>query len=157
MAQLMARSIGYDKNLKARAGEQLVIALVYEEADAASKAHCASMEAAFGALRGVRVQGIPIDIVSLAYSKSFAEDAKKKALDVVYVCPNVKAISDITAQSQKLKLLTIAGEPADIERGLTLSATQDGERVVLVINRASAQAENVVFAEQILGVAKLVH
>jgi hypothetical protein len=154
MAQLMARSIGYDKNLKTRAGDKLVIGLVHAAGNAASSEHCAAMEKAFSALKGVRVQGVPIDVVAFAYAKSFADDAKKNEVDVVYACPGVAA-PELSAQTRKLKLLTIAGDEHDVDRGLTLSATQEGERVVLLVNAAAAKAEGADFAEQLLSVARV--
>lgn len=157
MAQLMARSIGFDKNLKARAsGDKLVIALVYSQKDTASAKHCAEMEQAFSTLRGVRVQGVPLDVVTFAYDRSYAAAVKTNAVAVVYVCPNVAEIADIAKEAQKAKRLTIAGDEKDVARGLTLSVQMNGDKATLLINKTAAKAENVDFAEQILAVAKLV-
>jgi hypothetical protein len=157
MAQLLARSIGYDKNLKARAGDSLVIGLVHAAANAASTAHCAAMQKAFSALKGVRVQGVPIDVVAFPFAKTFAEDLKSRAVDVVYVCPAVAPIAEITAQTRRAKILSVAADEKDVGRGLTLGAAQDGAKITLVINQTSAKAEGVEFAEQLLSVAKIVN
>jgi hypothetical protein len=156
MAQLMARSIGYDKNLKGRAGDKLVVALVYNAKDTASAQHCAEMEQAFSTLRGVRVQGVPLDFVTFAYDKSFAAAVKTNGVAVIYVCPNIAEVKEIAALSQKTKRLTIAGDDKDVAKGLTLGAQAADDKVTLMINRSAAKAEGAEFAEQILNVAKLV-
>ncbi|MCC6809395.1 MAG: DUF4154 domain-containing protein [Deltaproteobacteria bacterium] len=155
MAQLLARSVGYDKNLKARAGDKLVIAIVHNPTDAAAAEHATQMQKAFASLSGVRVQGIPIEVVAFAFAKTFAADLKDKQVDIVYACPGFADLAGITSASQKLKLLSV-GSAADVERGVSLGAGMDGDKVVLVVNRASAKAEGVDFADQLLSIAKAI-
>lgn len=157
LAQLLARSIGYDKNLKARVGERLSIGLVHSS-DAASAAHCLAMDKAFTPLRGVRVQGVPIEVLVLPYSPAFAEDAKKHELDVIYVCPNFgKTLPAVVTAARKLKLMSIASDERDMTYGLVLGTAEEEGRIVLLVDPETAKATGIDFADQLLGVAKLVH
>ena len=86
---ILTRALAYDGNLKARAGADLLIAVLGKPGNAASDELAGTMGKAFRALGNVKVQGLAVRAMQLAYKDAagLAAAIEAQGIDALYVCP----------------------------------------------------------------------
>src|SRR5690349_9295645 len=87
-AVILTRALSYDNNLRGRAGDTVVVAVVYRSGNPASEAMADSVFKAFKTLEGVKIQDLPFHPVKVAYT---GKDALRSAvgaqgIDALYAC-----------------------------------------------------------------------
>ena len=158
-ATIIARVFSYDYKLKARAGESLVIAVLFKSGDAASESAAQGWFEGFKALVGTKVQGLPLSVVKLAFTNPAQVRAAVAAqgIDVLLVSDHLEAeLGAIKELSRSKKLMTVAGKEAYVPQGLTLGVFADGERNQIEVNLTAARAEDVSFSSDLLRLAKII-
>ncbi len=157
LARLLARSISYDQALKARAGNKLVLALIYKSKDADSKAHCDGLAHGLSEIAGVKVQGMQLETTVVELTPKLNADLGRIHPAAIYVCPNIEEdIPRISAIARETKILTIASSQSQLKHGLSLGAFQEGDKLSLMVNTTQAKGEGVEFADALMTVAKRV-
>ena len=98
---ILSRALAYDSNLKSRAGDDLVVGVLSKAGNGPSEDAASAMARAFQSLISVKVQGLPVRTVQLAYTTAgaLASALETRGVDVLYLVPGlddeIPAIADL--------------------------------------------------------------
>ena len=154
------RVLAYDRNLKARAGEALTIAIVHrpdrkESVQAASEANAALT----GIAQKSRVAGLPLKVVSIASADAAVVDERIQAVHAaaLLVCPDMaEAVAPISAMARKRGVLTLTWVEAFVRAGLSVGVLDRGGKPSLVINLPAARGEGADLDAAVLRLAEVI-
>jgi len=157
-APIMARAVAYDYNLKARAGGDLVVGILYKPGDASSEATADRWLAAFAKLSGVKLQGLPLSAKKLAYTSGaqLGSEGQAQSLDIVLVGDGVDGdVATISRVAQERQWLTIGTRERHVRQGLALAVFNEGGRNVISVNLPACEKQGVNFASDLLRLARV--
>lgn len=156
---MLARILTYDRNLKARAGDTLVVGILYQEwfapsLDARNQLGLAIDESPFKRIRGLPVRYVSIDVGdSLPASNELAS----YDVDVLYITPlsgiDIQAIATLSRESGTT---SVTGVSEYIEQGVAIGITEGGLRPTITVHLPAARAEGADFSSQLLKLAQVV-
>jgi hypothetical protein len=158
-AVIIARALAYDDNLRGRAGDSLVVAVLFKPGAGGSEGVADGMVRAFKALEGVKVQNLPLRVVKIAYG---GKDALHGAvtgqgIDAVYVCPGLEGDqSGIREESRRDHIITIASREEQLTSGLSLGVFQFEGKTTITVNLPSSKDEGAAFSSELLRLARVV-
>jgi hypothetical protein len=158
-AVILARALAYDDNLRGRAGDSLVIAIVFKPGAGASESAADGMVRAFKALEGVKVQNLPMRVVKLPYG---GKDALHVAvagqgIDAFYVCPGLEGDQGgIREESRRDHVLTIASREEQLMAGLSLGVFLFDGKTTITVNLPSSKEEGAAFSSELLRLARVI-
>lgn len=156
---LLHKILAFDRNLKARAGSELVIGILYQTAFRSSLSCKDDFVAVMAKSQIDKLVDLPIRHVPIALTDdiNLAEAAARNSIDIFYVAPlRAVDLKTITAVSRNRKILTFTGVPAYVEAGLTVGIGTKGENPRVIVNLSAAKAEGVEFSSQLLKLAKVI-
>lgn len=156
---LLAKVLTYDRNLRSRAGSELVIAVVYQESHPASNAARHALERAYEASRFQAINTIPIRFVSLALGNPDDLESKlrEKQVDVVYLAPLRAVAPDAIARAAtRAGALTVTGVPEYVSRGAAVGFGLEAGRPKVLIDADLAREQGADFSSRLLAMAELV-
>ncbi|MEK7727805.1 MAG: YfiR family protein [candidate division KSB1 bacterium] len=156
---LLHKLLAFDRNLKTRVGEELVIGILYQDNFRGSLIFKEELAEVIQKAQVDKLIDLPVRYVAVALVDQIdlAEQAARNRIDIFYVAPlRAVEMKRITTVSQALKILTFTGVPAYVEAGLSAGIGTKGESPRLLINVASAKAEGVEFSALLLRLAKIV-
>jgi hypothetical protein len=157
-ASLFAKILTFDRNLRARAGKELKIGVLYQ-----TKVR-SSLEAQQEFLRamcgdpGRRIEALALSCVAIEWTSPPEVEAAlvREGIRVLYVAPlRAVAVEEIVAISRARKITTLTGVPEFVEKGIALSIALRAERPLILIHLAAARAEGADFNSQLLKLARV--
>ena len=157
-ASLFAKILTFDRNLKARAGKEIRIGVLYQ------KKVRSSLEAQQEFLQtmcgdsGRRIDGMAVRCVAIEWTSAPEVDAAvvREDIRVLYVAPlRAVAIQEIVAISRARKITTLTGVPEFVEKGIALGIALRAERPLILVYLAAARAEGADFNSQLLKLARV--
>lgn len=157
-APIMARAVAYDYNLKARAGSDLVIGILYKSGDANSEAAANRWVQAFSKLSGAKLQGLPISTRKLAFSggSQLSSDGQSQSIDVLLITEGLDGdVGAIGRVAQDRQWLTIGTRERHVREGLSLAVFNEGGRNVISVNLRACEKQGVNFASDLLRLARV--
>ncbi len=155
-AELLAKVAGYDKNLKARAGDRVRVLLVEQPGDADSERVVTQMRAAFeqmGTIAGMAHEEI---IVPWSGAAALVSAVRERHAAIVFFSPGFSA--NVTAVRDALDgvdVMSATAVPDYVPRGIVLGFDLVGGKPKLWVNLAQARRQNVAFAAEVLKIAKV--
>jgi len=156
---LLQKILAFDRNLKERAGNEIVIGILYQSNFRASLNFKDELIAVIKKAKSDQWLDLPIRYVVIEVDEktNLAEQAAKNGVNTFYVAP-VRAIEmkTITAVSRARKILTFTGVAAYVEAGLAVGIGARGDHPRLIVNLSAAKAEGVEFNAQLLNLAKII-
>jgi hypothetical protein len=156
---ILTRALAYDGNLKTRAGEDLLIAVVGRNGNAASEEVASAMSKAFKSLGNVKVQGLAVRAVQLGYASvnTLGLAIESQGIDALYVCPGLEAdLPAIIELARKRQVITLGSREDHVKRGLSLGVFAVDAKPTIVVNLAAAKAEGAAFGSDLLRLAKVI-
>jgi hypothetical protein len=156
---ILVRALAYDGNLKARAGEELVIGVLAKPGHAASEQVAEGIHRAFHGLGAVKVQGLPIKAVKLTYTNATALAAaiRSESLDAVYVCPGLDGeLGAITGVTRGQRVLSMASAEELIAKGAAVGVFMVDGKPTIFVNLPASRLEGADFGSDLLRLAKVV-
>ena len=157
-ASLFAKILKFDRNLKARAGKELKIGVLYQKKVRSSlEAHEEFLQAMCGDPRQ-RIEGLPVRCVAVEWTGAPDLEAAvaREGIRVLYVAPlRAVAIEEIVAISRARKITTLTGVPEFVEKGIALGLTLRAERPLVLVHLAAARAEGADLNSQLLKLARV--
>lgn len=155
-AAIHLRALGYDRALKKRAGETVVIAILYDPSSELSIAAGEEMKDALISLsKKVKVQEMPIVVKSVSYKDSWPTNELSSAA-VVYVARGLEArLSDIRTQTAKNSIRTLCGDRDLAKQGLAVAAYVKGSSPGLTINLPAARATGMDLDSRLLAISEV--
>jgi len=159
-ALLLLRVLAYDRGLRARVGETVVVGVTFRPGDAASEAaRDAMVKALQEAAESFMVGGLPVRVVAVTWSRAGDGSARlsETRLAALYVAPGLESESSAVARvSRDRKILTFTPARAAVDAGLSVGIVSRRSRASLVVNRSGARAEGADLDSALLAVAEVV-
>jgi hypothetical protein len=156
---ILTRALAYDGNLKTRAGEDLLIAVLGRNGNASSEEVASAMSKAFKSLGNVKVQGLAVRATLLPYTNVTALNTaiESQGIDALYVCPGLEAdLPAIIDLARKRQIITLGSREDHVKRGLSLGVFAVDAKPTIVVNLAAAKAEGAAFGSDLLRLAKVI-
>ena len=154
-ALILTRAVAYDRALPKRAGDKIVLAVLHDPDRTPSDESRAAL-AAFRKLQGVRVAGLPFEVVEIAGTAEIDADLRRLDVDLVYVCSGVKDLPAVKRATQARKIVSIGALRSQVEAGLSLGVTARKGQPQLVVNLAASRAEGAEFGSGMLRLADVI-
>ena len=155
---LLYKILSFDRNFTARAGDQVVIAIIYQSGFRASVVAREQIEDALGHTAspfGTRsLRWVAIEVGS---GSTLEQALREHEADVIYVTPLRGVDLDVIADAaRRSRLMTFTGIPPYVERGLSVGVGIEQERPMIIINLAAARAEGADYTAQLLRVSRVI-
>jgi len=157
--QLFLKVLTFDRNLKKRVGDEIVIGIAFQSKFRTSLIVMESMVKIIDKSQINEVEDIPIRYVTIDLSNedNLEEVIAKKRVNILYVTPlRAFDINIIKAISQAKKITTLTGIPEYVEAGLGVGIGTKGQRPQIIINLPSSKAEGSDFSSKLLNLARII-
>jgi len=157
-ALLLLRMLAYDRNLKARAGNELRIAVVFRPGVGASERERDALLLAIEEIRGrAVVAGLPVRATPLAYRD--AADLRVRLAEsgpvALYACVGLEeAARDLAGAARERSVLAVGGTREQAARGFAVALVDRGERAGLLVNARAAAGQGADLDPALLSVAE---
>ncbi len=159
-ALLLLRVLVYDRNLKARAGGVVRVAVAFRAGDRRSEQERDELVSALEAVsREVLALGLPVDVVAVPYHDGVEFEARlaRTAPACVYVCTSLEpVVKEIAGAAQRRAVLSASGSRRMAESGLALAIVNRGKRAGVVVNLPAAKAEGADLDAALLAIAEVI-
>lgn len=158
-AAILARALAYDRNLAARAGEAVDIAVVWRAEDAAGAAAAQKHLAGFKALGDLKISGLPLRVLGVPMTtiEALGPALASSKVDAVFVVGLTDdALTKVLQACAKQKAVTMGPSRATVEAGVALGVEAVGDKPTIFVNVAAAEREGASFAANLLRVAVVV-
>lgn len=152
VAAIAVRALSYDRGLKARAGNRVDLLVI---TTAAAKDASA---AAFAALDGVNVQGVPLSVVvTTAGADDLTRVLDDRAADAVFVADGrPDAIAVLSVLAQKRGFLLVVVDRAQLAAGAHLAVVDGGGgKPRLVVSLPATRAARIELGSELLTLAEV--
>ena len=154
---ILMKIISFDRNLSARAGDEIVVGVLYQHglrASTLAKEQFLDEAAQLPVIGGLRIRVVEIRIDGEQDLRSVIRGSGAR---VLYVTP-VRSISMgvITGISRELGITTMTGVPEFVNSGIAVGVGLKGERPSIVINLSAAREEGADFSSQLLRLARII-
>jgi hypothetical protein len=155
---LLLKILQFDRNLTARAGQEVVIGVVYQGRFRASARACEEMRKAAQGAEAERINDRRINIVEVDLERVNLKDALDSLkVDVVYVAPlRATDIRDITEVTRELHITTVTGTEEYVHEGLAVGLGVWQEKPRVFVNLGASRAEGADFSSGLLSLAQVV-
>lgn len=156
---LFLKILTFDRNLKTRVGEEIVIGIVYQGKFKRSLNIKDELAKVMDGSSIKKIEDIPIRYVAIDISEEpdLKNAISSKNVDILYLTPlRALEIGTVTAVSRAKKIVTLTGVPDYVESGLTVGIGTKGEKPQIIINLKAAKAEGADFSSQLLKLAKVI-
>ena len=158
-ALLILRALAYDRKIKARAGAEVRVLVLYQSGNQPSEATKSDLVGALeDAARETTVAGLPVRVTSLAYSDAGGLDAALKSdhIAAVYVCLGVTShASSIAEVSRRRAVLSFSGDEDSVKSSLSIGLITRGTKPTVLVNLMASKAEGADLDPALLRVAEV--
>jgi hypothetical protein len=155
---LLLKVLTFDRNLNQRAGDELVIAICYQQEYDRSVKVKDEILSVMQASPVDKIGDLPLRFSSIDMGKSDLEKAiSKEDVDVLYFTPlRDVSLQTIASVSRAKKTLTLTGVPDYVKSGLAVGIGTKEEKPLIIINLPAAKAEGADFSSQLLKLAEVI-
>jgi hypothetical protein len=158
-AVILTRALAYDDKLHNRAGDSVVVAVVFKAGQGSSESAADAMLRAFKALEGVKVRDLPLRAVKLAYTSRDALHGAiaSQGIDVLYLCPGLESDQvAIKETSHRDHVLTIGSREGSLQSGSALGVFLIDGKITIMVNLAESKEEGAAFSSELLRLARVI-
>jgi hypothetical protein len=155
----LKRAFSYENSLKQRAGDTVVLAVLYKSGNSGSEAAADAWAKAFKPADGEKIQGLPFQVIRHAYDSvdKLKAVVGEKGVDILVVCEGLESdVANIKDFSREKKVLTVGTKEPLVQRGLAIGVFVEGEKHTIVVNLPAASAEGITFSSDLLRLARLI-
>jgi hypothetical protein len=158
-ALLLFRVLAYDRNLRARAGEELTLAVLFRQEDAGSlRERDAIVQALREAARSFSVSGLHVRVQEVPWRGPQDLDARLAELRAAALYAGESLAADapqISLIARARSALSFTPSRAMVESGLALGLVHRGTRAGVVVNLPAAHAEGAELESTFLAVVEV--
>lgn len=156
---VLLTTLAHDRNLTERSGDGLRIGVVYRDGSAPSSQDANEVRAAFQALAGKQVRGLPF--VAVRTGVTSAEDLKaaiaQHQLNVIYLCVDLGDLDrPLLLQAGGSGVMALSGSAEHVAQGAVVAAVLRDSKPKLIVNLRAAKAQKVDFDSRLLRMAEVV-
>ena len=156
---LFMKILTYDRNLKKRVGDEIVMGVVYQEKFRKSLNVKTQLEKYLANKKEDKIDDVPFRyvLIDLSSLSMFKATLAKEKVDIVYIAPlRAVAVEALAADCRALGITSLTGVPAYCELGIAISIGTKGKSPQIIINLPGAQSEGADFSSQLLKLAKVI-
>jgi len=156
---LMVKILNFDRNIVARAGDRLVIGVLYQSRYRTSANVADEVCRTVASLPPSSVSTLEISCVAIDLGVMSALDSalRRNQIRVLYVSPlRAVHLEEIFAVSRTARITTLTGVPLYVESGLAIGVGMKGDRPEIVVNLAASRAEGADLTAYLLKLARVV-
>jgi hypothetical protein len=153
---LILKVLTYDRHFEAKAGRELFVGVVYDQADPDSLKAASSIFETLLRFSGKTIKRLPIrqQLVPVA---NLTRIVPAMGISVLYVAPgNARNLAALTRFSQENHVTTVTGVPDYVRQGVALGIDVAQDRPQILINLASSKAEGSEFDASLLRISTIV-
>jgi hypothetical protein len=158
-AVIMIRMLNYDRAIKSRAGDSLVIGILAKAQDKSSAQAQADLASALSALLSERVQDLPLAVVTAEYKDDgdLAAWISQKKVLVLYVAPGLsKELDGIRDVCAARKVMSITSSRDFVRRGLVAGIVVKDDRPRILMNLPVAVAAGLDLDPKLLALSEVI-
>jgi hypothetical protein len=158
-ALLLLRTLAYDRNLQARSGSYVTIAVVFNADDEISELAQADMVSALReSAESLLVSGLPVRVLAVPYHDAAALSGTLELAHVgaVYLCPGLTRVGAISALARRRAILSTTGTASYLGAGIGIGFVSRDDRSVLIVNLTAVRAEGASLDAALLRFAELI-
>lgn len=158
--QLFVKILSFDKNLEKQTGDSLRLAVVCQSGWRQSDRTARSFLAEAAADESLRIQNLPLAVRRhhLGTIPELRKFLVAEKIDVVYIGPlRAVAVSDITALTRELQVLSLSGVPEYQKHGVSVNLNIKGATPAILINQKSAKHEGADFSSRLLHLVTIIN
>ena len=152
-ASVLARVLAYDNNLKKRAGDAVVVGVLYAAGSPPSSSEADEMFAAFKQLEKFVLLGLPMKAEKVAFldAASLRAVVRDRGVDALFVCGGLDgSVSAVSAVARELQVITTTASRRYVADGLAIASVVVDNKPALVFNRQASIAEGSEFTSQFI-------
>jgi hypothetical protein len=156
---ILTRALAYDENLRSRAGDELVVAILAKAGSKTSEQTAEAVGKAFSGLAGIKVQGLPLRSARVNFSNAanLAGAVQKDGIDVIYICPGLDSeLAGILEVARTSHVLSMGSREEYINKGASLGVFLISSKPTICVNLAASKAEGAAFGSDLLRLAKVI-
>jgi hypothetical protein len=157
---LFLKILTFDRNLKKRVGDEIVLGIVYQEKFRTSLNVKNEVEQYLKGSIETRIDDIPFRWVCIPLSsvRDLKTTLGKTRVDIVYISPlRAVDVESLAAITRSLGIASMTGVPEYCRLGIAISIGSKGGSPVININLSAAQAEGIDFSSRLLKLAKVIN
>jgi hypothetical protein len=158
-ATFLARMLAYDTNLTARSGKRVVVAVLYDGADAGSTEAGTAMAAAIKTFELMRILDLPVETHSLAVTSvaDLDQAVEKFGIGTFIVCPGSdKQRALIKSVSEKRKVVTVGRASEQVRAGLSIAVYLENGKSKILVNLPASRREGAAFSSDLLRLSEVI-
>jgi hypothetical protein len=155
---LFLKILTYDNNLMRDDSEVVTIGIIYTQGDRESEDMRDILEKNFGEYADKTLKGYPISYLSLPFvsGTSLQESVKSHEIKVIYVAvTDIRQIKTIIQVSQLMGVLTISGNSAHVQQGVSVVLGLKERKPEIIINLPTSRMEGAEFSAHLLKVCRV--
>lgn len=157
---ILARALAYDENLRNRAGDELVLAVLSKAGNHASDKAADAVSHALQGLVGIKVQGIPLRATRLSFTTAAAlgDAIHSQGIDALYVAPGLESdLASVVGVTRQHHVLSLGSREDQITKGgVSLGVFLVEGRPTIYVNLSASKAEGAAFSSDLLRLANVV-
>ncbi len=156
-ASILAKVLGYDRNLIKRSGKSVVLGVV---TDARSADKRGELWDAFSMLAKNQIAGLPVSVISIHASSAdrVSIEGEVAGVNGIYISQRAHedTIKAVLAWAQKKKIPAFCDSERLVERGFVFGIGVESERPRMMINLAQAKLQGLDLPSSVLQLAKII-
>jgi hypothetical protein len=158
-AVALVRALAYDSSLGDRAGDAVVLAVLFKKKNARSEKSAQIVGEAFKQLESLRVVGHPFRrlVVPFSGAADLEDLVQREGVDALFLCEaldgDLAAIKQVT---HRKKVLTTGSTEAQVRAGVALAAVAEGLQLPLYVNWRESRDEGASFGSDLLRLARVI-
>ncbi|NIM18222.1 MAG: DUF4154 domain-containing protein [Candidatus Aminicenantes bacterium] len=156
---LFLKILSFDRNLKERVGDEIVMGIVYQQRFRKSLNIKNQVEDYLSRLSTHHIDDVPFRYISIPLGSlsELKTTLEKSKVDIIYITP-LRAVSleSLASISRSLGLTSLTGVPRYCESGISVSIGSKGGNPLIIINLSAAQSEGADFSSRLLKLAKVI-
>jgi hypothetical protein len=156
---VLLKVLTYDRHFESKAGEAVVVGIVYVAADPASTKDAEDVGSTFFSFKGKTLKKVPVTYEMVEYKggPELEKTIKAKKLNVLYITPgNEKNLADLLRISQASSITTVTGVAEYVKKmpGVAIGvAFRQDNKPQIHINLPSSKSEGSEFDASLLQIA----
>lgn len=156
---LISKILAFDRQLEERAGDEVVVGIVYQQRHRPSlNATDAAMEAFADGIAdpkpGCRLRFLPIEISD---EQALAAAIDEHAVDILYITPlRAVRVADLLKVTEDESILTFTGVERHVREGVAIAIVARGGRPSILLNLSAAKAQGADFSSHFLALAQII-
>ncbi len=156
--QLLLKILTFDRNLKKRVGNEIVLGIAYESGYQESLKAKDELLKAASELGNQKVGDLPVRFVPIGVKEEggLAAQLHQEHINILYVAPMRNLDVGVFASvCQAMGIMSLTGVPSYIERGISFGFDLQGGKLGIIVNLPSAKAEGTDFSSKLLHLVRV--